>query len=780
MKRKTGFVLLAAMALSLALLLIPTTQAERSRKSLVVPKTDAAQLARATSPGELATSNDKVWTNVAGLPSNLNSQSPLSAALFTAIGGVNTSFDEVSLLGNWDGREDYTADRAQKIDDLSFVAVTPTQFITREAVSEHTKANGFDENVYYEGDSLGNLFVTADLNPGINTTAAPSIDAVLYSVNIPQLINTGTSGSVTLLNPPGGGACSNAEVVVTGVAVNPVADLSDFTGVACGTIGEIVYVSVLDATGCGSGPIRTRILAFAFTDIAGGVMQQGALLILPESTGLNSGIAVDDDGSVYLALKGGCCNGSIFKLREQPRTVPACAAANPRVNRFVGVSPVITDYSGFSGTFANIVAIAAGPGNVIYAALARSGGSGGGITEGPGINPAALGPTPSMIISFADRLGALDRCSSPDFTNPALPGVIPVADGIADVVQQGLTLIPGVNNFRVFVLGNGPDIRPAPGLTSPIATSNDLKIDMQIDFSIHAGLTVDERGTVYAISGGAPAGSVPNVSPNRGEILAFPDSCPEDRRADYIDLRGNAFPNPPASGGNVGDGDSDRFDHLFWVAPLDPTTTTPAGIAGLARGFLRYTNRLAPHEISTGITLGQNGPNKRIQGDDDTDGPIFFDDLDPGHQVAGGDDQNPPFRGDDDDGAGNSAIAGPLNGGFEFTYGGPVTPANCVWNSFFLNSNGNITFGFGDTDNTPTVPEFRSNLPKIAPAWADIFPSSRSVSLTTFPVQALGFADVNAFKVRFIDVPQFGNENCTGSAGQNQASNNFSVTLLDD
>src|SRR5262249_25767499 len=42
------------------------------------------------------------------------------------------------------------------------------------------------------------------------------------------------------------------------------------------------------------------------------------------------------------------------------------------------------------------------------------------------------------------------------------------------------------------------------------------------------------------------------------------------------------------------------------------------------------------------------------------------------------------------------------------------------------------------------------------------------------------FADVNAFKVRFIDVPQFGNENCTGSAGQNQASNNFSVTLLDD
>ena len=36
MKRKTGFGLLVAMALSLTLLLLPTSQAERSRKSSVV------------------------------------------------------------------------------------------------------------------------------------------------------------------------------------------------------------------------------------------------------------------------------------------------------------------------------------------------------------------------------------------------------------------------------------------------------------------------------------------------------------------------------------------------------------------------------------------------------------------------------------------------------------------------------------------------------------------------------------------------------------------------
>jgi hypothetical protein len=159
--------------------------------------------------------------------------------------------------------------------------------------------------------------------------------------------------------------------------------------------------------------------------------------------------------------------------------------------------------------------------------------------------------------------------------------------------------------------------------------------------------------------------------------------------------------------------------------------------------------------------------------------PIIFENLDPGHQVAGGDDQNTPFRGDDDDGAGNSPIAGPLNGGFEFTFGGPVGTANCVWNGFFLNSNGNITFGDGETDNSPTVPEFRLGLPKIAVAWNDLNPNARAESFGTFPIQAIGFADVNAFKIRYINVPEFASESCTGN-GSSGATNTFSMTLLDD
>jgi len=50
----------------------------------------------------------------------------------------------------------------------------------------------------------------------------------------------------------------------------------------------------------------------------------------------------------------------------------------------------------------------------------------------------------------------------------------------------------------------------------------------------------------------------------------FPDQQTRDRRADFIDLRGDNPPAPPASGGSVGDGDSDRFDHIYcrhrWTA----------------------------------------------------------------------------------------------------------------------------------------------------------------------------------------------------------------------
>lgn len=771
-----------------------------------------------------------------GQPLVMDARSALSDALITNIGGRDNQFSEVTLIADWDGREDCAADREQKQDDFSFAELEIDFTLMRAAISEHTIANGFNENVIYYGDSVGNLWVGTDLNPGTGATPNGAVDT-LRQVNIPALVSTGASGGFTLLNRPAGD-CTDDQVTVTGIAVQPVADLADFG--LCGTIGEVVYVSVLDTEGCSSNAanqiFRTRILAFAFTDVAGGVAPAGALQVLRSRFSNTAGIAVDDDGSLYFQLVDliQLSGGAIFKSTELCRTVAACGAANPRVNRVIpsipdpptlgswvgtAANPVVvsggsrhTNYGGGSvSLFGNIVALASGPCNVLYAAVAASFQAGdvsfSQLTQG--LFPAGSAfpnGTPSMIISFADCSGAFDVCSgeATGGVTTNVGGTIPVADGFADVAANGLTRTAGVNNFRIFALGNGPDIRPAVSGTAivPGTLASVLKVDMQIDYTMHSGLAVSGEGTVFVISGGTPAGIGKNPSPMLGEILCFEDMCPMDRRADFVDLRGDALPNPPASGGNVGDGDSDRFDHIFYQAPLDQVTITPGGLAGLAQGFLRYTNRLAPNAVSPGVALGQT---LRVLGDDDTTGadpgtgfvaaPIFFEHLDPGHQVAGGDDQNVPNRGDDSDtvpppaaaltGPGNPSPIPPVpnssapgtqrNGGFEFVFGGPVGTTNCVWNGFFWNSNGNITFGGGDTDNTPTVPELRNGRPRIAPAWTDLNPAARAASLCTFPVQALGFVNVNAFKIRWINVPQFGDEGCTTNA-----SNTFSVTLYDD
>ncbi len=109
------------------------------------------------------------------------------------------------------------------------------------------------------------------------------------------------------------------------------------------------------------------------------------------------------------------------------------------------------------------------------------------LTEGLFPAPSAFGAagTPSMVISFADCSGVFDICSgeATGSVSVNVGGTIPAADGFADVAQSGLTRTPGVNNFRIFVLGNGPDLRPAAGGTAvvPGTPSTLLKVDMQID-----------------------------------------------------------------------------------------------------------------------------------------------------------------------------------------------------------------------------------------------------------------------------------------------------------
>ena len=739
-------------------------------------------------------------------PAILSASSPSSTAVAVTIGGRDTQFEDVELLADWDGREDLTADRQGTIDDFSQKIPPPggDWTMTRVAVSAHSIANGYAENVFYYGDSFGNLYVAQSPTLGTVGTPLPAgglTGANIFSINLPTALNAfGT------LN-------SDDQIVVTGIAVSPVADLTSFANVNgafasfAGQIGEIIYVSFTD-TGSGfrltanNTIVRSGVLAFPVADVvslpatppgiqspAAFPVQVGGAFGVAFSVFSNlAGVAVDDDGSIYFQQVDltQFTGGNIVKITDTGANQDRSAATNgfitistlnPAGGQYGSASGpaaqvnTFTNYSGTSTTFGNIASIWAGAGNVLYAAVARSAGTGADASSGLFPAPAALSATgtPSMIISFADCAGAFDVCSGLTSLG-GIGGAIPIANGIADVAGPGLSITPGVNNFRVFALGTGPDIRDTTaGTLSAVrgTVANTLKIDFQVDYTIHSGLMVDEVNKVYVVSGGTPGAIGTNPSPTLGEIVVFEDYCPSDRRGDFVDLRGNQLPNPPASGGNVGDGDSDIFDLTFWKAPFDVVSGVPTGLAGLSRGFLRYLNRTAPIAIA-------DLPNGATQGDDDTAGPIIFEAFDLGHQAAGGDDQNTPFRGDDDNGAGNPVLAGPLSGGFEFVFGGPVGTSACVWNGFFLNSNGNITFGTGDTDPTASVVEFRAGLPKIAPAWTDLNPASRAGGiLNTFPVQALGFAEVNAFKIRWINVPEFGLETC-GSR------NTFSITLYDD
>jgi hypothetical protein len=747
-----------------------------------------------------------------GLPSNLDLRSALSAAVMTSLSG-DGYFNEVDLMGDFDGREDLTADHSSKVND--FGSMPFGWSLTRTALSEHTIANGFNENIYYYGDSFGNVYVASRAI----TSSIPLTTTVL---NLPTLLNA--FGSLN----------SDDQVVITGLAVNPVSDLSAFPRVNGGfsyfngKVGELLMVSFWDTGGglrltSNNQLIRSGVLAFPIADetspvkaapgiqsAAGFPITVGGSFGVVFSVFSNlAGIAVDDDGNAYFEQVDliNFSGGNIVKITSVDQ--PDSNKANPNQDRSLATSGIGTlttlnpsngnygtasgpsfqinrfsNYSGSSTTFGNITALAAGPNNVLYAAVARSyvpaDPQEARATEGFFSNPDTLGPTPSMIISFADTSGGTDVCSAPPGAYTIIQpgpitvtvpftGSLPIGDGFADAIQNGLQSEPGVNNFRVFALGSGPDIRSASSAIGA-TSANTLQLAFQVDNTIYSGLAVDEENKVYVISGGTPAGVGLNPSPNLGEILVFPDTKPYDRRADYVDLRGDTPPVGSNAGTSAADGASDRFDHIYYQAPLSQAST-PSGLSGLARGFLLYLNR-----TRNNATVFSGLPNGTTQGDDSTSSQLFFDSFDSGHQVAGGDDQNFPYNGDDNDGGGNAPIAGPLNGGFEFVCAG--SGADCSntkpLNAFYLNSNGSLTIASGDTSLPPDTTSFLSGSAKIAPAWADLNTASRTMAYTnTFPVQALGFAGINDFKVRWINVPEKTKEGC-GS------QNTFAVLLFDD
>jgi hypothetical protein len=331
-------------------------------------------------------------TAQSGNPIVLDARSALSDALIIALGGRDNQFSEVALIADWDGREDCAVDHEQKVDDFSFAETEPDVELTRTAISEHTVANGFNENVYYYGDSVGNLWVGVDTNPGQPggtgvggglTGSGPQVD-LISQINIVALVNTGSAftcggpaapvGPVNLIKPGGAlvggtdanttcfpgvtsGDCLDDQVDVTGIAVNPVADLSDFG--ACGVVGEVVYVSVLDTEGCSRNssnqPLRTRIFAFGFVDngTGTGLTSVGAIQILRSKFSDIAGVAVDDDGSLYYQLVDliQLTGGALFKATELCRTVTctpvtagagsdvAAAATTTRIDRVITAIP---------------------------------------------------------------------------------------------------------------------------------------------------------------------------------------------------------------------------------------------------------------------------------------------------------------------------------------------------------------------------------------------------------------------------------------------------------
>ena len=94
--------------------------------------------------------------------------------------------------------------------------------------------------------------------------------------------------------------------------------------------------------------------------------------------------------------------------------------------------------------------------------------------------------------------------------------------------------------------------------------------------------------------------------------------------------------------------------------------------------------------------------------------------------------------------------------GFSFPFNGSS------YSSVFVNSNGNLTFGSGDTDFSESVAELLSDQPRIAPLWDDLSPNNGGLVLLKY--------GSGSATIEFRDVPEF----------LASTTNSFSVTLFSD
>lgn len=90
---------------------------------------------------------------------------------------------------------------------------------------------------------------------------------------------------------------------------------------------------------------------------------------------------------------------------------------------------------------------------------------------------------------------------------------------------------------------------------------------------------------------------------------------------------------------------------------------------------------------------------------------------------------------------------------FTFTFQGQT------YADVFVNANGNLTFGSGDTDFSESVAEFLNDQPRIAPLWDDLSPNNGGLVIVD--------GNAGSWTVSFVGVPEF----------VSTGSNTFSVTL---
>ena len=371
---------------------------------------------------------------------------------------------------------------------------------------------------------------------------------------------------------------------------------------------------------------------------------------------------------------------------------------------------------------ANAVAMTTDRANSLYLQVA-----------GTGFGPSNTG-LPSHVASYIDRCGDFDP----------LTGFIPRQDQFADT------------SFRIFAAD--AEVAQPAGVGEAPAT---LVIPgMQIDYvgSAYRGLAVDWDDNVYVAYGAAPASVRENPSPLFGGILRIPDSnC--DRVGDAVDYNGDGV-----YGGSIAD-EADSLDDYRWLdSPLNPGTASPNGLNFISIGPLFSLERV-------GLGLG-----------DDEGIGFAFDDFDgDANNVAGG--VCDLLLATACDNVGTQTLGGPV--GFEWLF------CNTAWTGFRLGSNGNIVFrdstlnASGDpllTDFTPTVVEFlASDAPQVAPLWTDLTPGGGG----QFSLHHLGFAAVDAFIIRTINVPSFGRGGIGVGVDQfgfpsRGETNNFDVTFFDD